>query len=110
MRGMKRINLSYGLPVLAISSLNRQSYTDKISTNSAHKNNTKNEVQLSGLKESGSIEYTSGIVLGLNQVSYSELLYQYTMNIKLLKGRFIESNNKDQSFIFNPAYSYFSEN
>lgn len=109
MRGMKRINLSYGLPVLAISSLNRQSYTEKSSNNSTQRHNTKNEVQLSGLKESGSIEYTSGIVLGLNQVSYSELTNNYSMNIKLLKGRFIESNNKNQNVTFYPAYSYFKE-
>ena len=110
MRGMKRINLSYRLPVLAISSLNRQSYTDKNTNNSSQRSTTKNEVQLSGLKESGSIEYTSGIVLGLNQVSYSELTNNYTMNIKLLKGRFIESKDKNQKFIFNSAYSYFCEN
>ncbi|MBQ6504365.1 MAG: AAA family ATPase [Flexilinea sp.] len=109
MHGMKRINLSYGLPVLAISSLNRQSYTDKNNNNSAQKNSVKNEVQLSGLKESGSIEYSSGIVLGLNRESYSELSNNWKMNIKLLKGRFIESNEKSQNFIFHPANSYFSE-
>lgn len=111
MRGMKQINLNYGLPVMAISSLNRQSYIDKNSNNGSQRNNAKSEVQLSGLKESGSIEYTSGVAIGLNQVSYSELSHNYTININLLKGRFIDSSNKkSQNFIFNPAYSLFSEN
>ena len=108
MRGMKRINLTYGLPVFAISSLNRQSYTDKNFNGSGHRNN-KNEVQLSGLKESGGIEYTANVVLGLNQIAFSEISNNRTIAISFLKGRFIESYNKRQNFFFYPAYSCFIE-
>ena len=48
---LKRISRDYKIPVIAISSLNRNSYTEKISMQS--------------FKESGAIEYSSDVLLGL---------------------------------------------
>ena len=109
MRGMKQINMVHGIPVLAISSLNRQSYTEKSSNSNGQRTTGKNEVQLSGLKESGSIEYTAGIVLGMNLISTGVFSQEHSIDVKLLKGRFIETNNKSQTFTFNSKYSYFTE-
>ena len=103
MRGLKHINMQYGIPVLAISSLNRQAYTDK------NGKMQQKDVQLSGLKESGSIEYTGNIILGLNASELSEISKRQKITINLLKGRFIESNNRHQSFFFYPQCSCFIE-
>ena len=48
---LKRISRDFDIPVIAISSFNRESY--------------KNEVSLSSFKESGAIEYTADVLLGL---------------------------------------------
>ncbi len=101
MRGLKQINLTYGIPVLAISSLNRHSYAGK---------NSENDVELTSLKESGSVEYTSNIVLGLNQTEVGEITKHIIVTVNVLKGRFIDSKNKSQKFIFHPECSYFIEN
>ena len=95
--------------VLAISSLNRQSYTEKSSNSNGQKTTGKNEVQLTGLKESGAIEYSAGIVMGMNQVSTGVFSQERSIDIKLLKGRFIETNNKCQSFIFHSECAFFTE-
>ena len=104
MRGLKRINLTLGLPVLALSSLNRQSYTDT-KGNTIHKK----EVQLSSMKESGSIEYNSNIVLGYTWKEEGNIDKNFTATVKFLKGRFIGIDKKSQEFSFYPAYSCFFE-
>lgn len=48
---LKRISRDYKVPVIAISSLNRQSYSKKIS--------------MEAFKESGAIEYSSDVLIGL---------------------------------------------
>lgn len=48
---LKRISRDFKIPVVGISSLNRQSYKDKIS--------------MSAFKESGSLEYSSDVLIGL---------------------------------------------
>lgn len=48
---LKRISRDFNIPIMGISSLNRESYTEPIS--------------MRAFKESGSIEYTSDILLGL---------------------------------------------
>lgn len=48
---LKRIARDFDIPVIAISSFNRESY--------------KNEVSLSSFKESGAIEYTADVLIGL---------------------------------------------
>lgn len=48
---LKRISRDYDIPVIAISSLNRANYTEKVS--------------MQALKESGGIEYGSDVIIGL---------------------------------------------
>lgn len=48
---LKRLSREYKTPVLAISSLNRENYTAKIS--------------MAAFKESGAIEYSSDVLIGL---------------------------------------------
>ncbi len=48
---LKRISRDYGLPIFAISSFNRENYTKEVSTKS--------------FKESGAIEYSSDVLIGL---------------------------------------------
>lgn len=48
---LKRISRDYSIPVIVVSSLNRENYNEPIST--------------SALKESGSLEYSSDVVVGL---------------------------------------------
>lgn len=48
---LKRISRDFKIPIVGISSLNRQSYKDKIS--------------MSSFKESGAIEYSSDVLIGL---------------------------------------------
>lgn len=50
-RELKRLSRDYGIPVLAISSLNRENYSKSIS--------------MSAFKESGAIEYGSDVLIGL---------------------------------------------
>lgn len=52
--GLKQISRDYSLPVLIVSSLNRESYKD-----------ITQEVNLTSFKESGAIEYSCDVVLGL---------------------------------------------
>ena len=48
---MKRLSMEYKVPVVCVSSFNREAY--------------KKEVQLEAFKESGNIEYSSDIVIGM---------------------------------------------
>ena len=48
---LKQLSRDYGMPVIVVSSLNRQSYREKVS--------------FEGLKESGTIEYSADCVLGM---------------------------------------------
>ena len=49
--GLKRLSRDYKIPVIAISSFNRQSY--------------KEEVSMASFKESGALEYGSDVLIGL---------------------------------------------
>ena len=51
-RSLKKMSLDLEIPILAISSLNRIGYGKRVG--------------LSSFKESGDLEYTSGVLLGLN--------------------------------------------
>lgn len=48
---LKRISRDYGIPVIGVSSFNRESYTEP--------------VNMAAFKESGAVEYTSDVLLGL---------------------------------------------
>lgn len=50
-KGLKRASRDYNIPIIAVSSINRDNY--------------KNEMQMSSFKESGGIEYGAGVLFGL---------------------------------------------
>lgn len=116
---LKRLSRDFSLPVICISSLNRESYTEPISMRS--------------FKESGAIEYGSDILLGLqyNGMDYikgekdAERLKRIReikeinkdkiktgngidIQLKVLKNR---HGNKDQTanFTYYPVFNFFSE-
>lgn len=55
---LKRISRDFSMPVIAISSFNRGSYVGKVT--------------MSAFKESGAIEYTSDVVIGLEPIGLKE--------------------------------------
>lgn len=109
---LKRLSRKYNIPVIAVSSLNRENYTS--------------EINLAAYKESGAIEYTSDIVIGLQ---YKNI--EYTTNkdnkgkvnkaigklresqtpkdieVKVLKNRNGQPGQAD--FVFYPYFNYFEE-
>lgn len=107
---LKGLSAKYNACVLAISSLNRASYGDR--------------VNLDSLKESGKIEYTADFVLGLNlsAVQYNldkkalprdriaeELQKEpRLMSVEVLKGRDIGIRGT-ADFLYYSAYSYYAD-
>lgn len=109
---LKRVSRDYKLPVLAISSFNRDSYTS--------------EVSMASFKESGAIEYSSDVLIGLQFEGVSrtkngegirdykqvEQLYQANprkIELKILKNRKGRLNDK-VSFSYYPMFNLFKEN
>lgn len=92
---LKRITRDYDVPILLISSLNRESY----------KNGTAN-ISLASFKESGAIEYTSTVVLSLECKEQKEKYKEIQLTIlKNRKGK----NNQSFSFRYYPAFQKFEE-
>ena len=116
---LKRISRDFDIPVLCVSSLNRESYTEPIS--------------MRAFKESGAIEYGSDVLLGLQYsgMDYDDgetekarfkrirsLIKNYEqlaakgkgidIQLKVLKNR---NGKKGTSinFVFYPMFNYFSE-
>lgn len=108
---LKRISRDFNIPIFIISSLNRTSYTNKIDLNS--------------FKESGSIEYSSDVVLGLEfacmeqtsqkdtskvSAKIQEAKKETIRNIQLvvLKNRFGKVGSKID-FSYFTLFNYFKE-
>lgn len=100
---MKRISRDYKTPVIAISALNRQSYKDKVTMES--------------FKESGAIEYSSDILLGLQLQGIGESSFDLDkakqktpreIELTILKNRNGQSNIK-VSFEYFTMFNYFQE-
>ena len=95
---LKRISRDYKIPILVISSFNRMSY-DK-------------DITLSAFKESGGIEYSSDIIIGLQQTSERPLarseLTERIIKLSVLKNR---QGKKDESITlrYQPAFNYYIE-
>ena len=109
---LKRLSRKYNIPVIVVSSFNRENYTAPVS--------------MTAYKESGAIEYTSDIVIGLQ---YKNI--EYTTNkdnkgkvnkaigklresqtpkdieVKVLKNRNGQPGQAD--FVFYPYFNYFEE-
>lgn len=119
---LKRISRDFNLPLLCISSFNRESYTDPVS--------------LRGFKESGNIEYSADVLIGLqyqgmeyqegdykqnggNRVARINKLFKdnaetakqgkgVNIELKILKNR---NSGKDISvtYTYYPVFNYFQE-
>ena len=92
---LKRITRDYAVPILLISSLNRESYKDD-----------KSKITLASFKESGAIEYTSTVVLSLECISPQEK--SKVIKLTILKNR-KGKNNQSFTFRYYPAFQKFEE-
>lgn len=90
---LKRISRDFNTPVIGISSLNRDSYKDVT-------------VELKAFKESGAIEYSCDVLMGLNKEK-EEDTYN-VMKLELLKHRNGRSGVQT-TFDYYPAYNYFRD-
>lgn len=100
---LKRISRDFKLPLIAISSFNRNAY--------------KTEAMFEALKESGAIEYTSDIVVGLQLKGAGEKTFNATQeknknprNVELviLKNRQYKVGGK-VLFDYYPAFNFFDD-
>lgn len=70
---LKRISRDYKIPVIGISSLNRDNY--------------KNKINMTAFKESGAIEYTSDVLLGLQYKGAGENSFDVSRAMKGQNGK-----------------------
>lgn len=102
---LKRLSRDYKIPVLAISSLNRESYTKEIS--------------MSAFKESGAIEYGSDVLIGLQLVTGDEKRNEKLIDkvnskdIRQIQAKILKNRNgrprTSQEFDFYTLFNYFKE-
>lgn len=100
---LKRISRDFKLPVLGISSLNRDSYKDPIS--------------MKAFKESGGIEYSSDVLIGLQffgvgakefEVDEAKRKHPRDIELVVLKNRSGQTGGKI-SYKYYSMYNYFEE-
>ena len=100
---LKRISRDFKIPIIGISSLNRQSYKEKIS--------------MTSFKESGAIEYSSDILIGLQfkdagdpefDVDKAKAKDEREIELVILKNRNGKTGVKIE-YIFNPKFNSFEE-
>jgi replicative DNA helicase len=111
--GLKEISTDYSIPVISVSSFNRTNYTEK--------------VDFSSYKESGSIEYTADVLLGL-QLSVLDEIEISDKNRGMVKSAIASAKAEiprkisaivlkqrngvarvKQDFLFYPVNNYFQE-
>ena len=100
---LKQISRDYKVPVIAISSLNRNSYKDPI--------------EMKSFKESGGIEYSSDVLIGLQPTGIGESDFDVDeykrrdprgVDVVILKNR-NGSTGEKVTFEYKPAYNHFEE-
>lgn len=100
---LKRISRDYKIPVIGISSFNRGNYTSP--------------VNLASFKESGAIEYSSDVLLGLQlkgtgesdfDINEAKKKHPREIELVILKNRNGRAGDKI-SFTFYPLFNYFIE-
>lgn len=96
-KNLKQISRDFNTPVIAISSVNRAAYSFQA------KAAGKNTIDLTDFKESGAIEYSSDILLGLNKESYDDKTKVGQMALDILKNR---NGEKNTSQAFNYYYRF----
>ena len=86
---LKQLSRDFNIPVVGISSLNRQAYSTRGNNQKQQGQmmTQENKVTLTDFKESGAIEYSSDILLGLNRASYDDKYKKGTMSLDILKNR-----------------------
>lgn len=95
---LKRLSRKHKIPIIAISSFNRTNYNK--------------ESNLSSFKESGGIEYSSDIIIGLDQTSVEQIsganLTRRNIRLSVMKNR---QGEKDKSIEYSyiPAFNYYEE-
>ena len=95
---LKRLSRKHKIPIIAISSFNRTNYGK--------------ESNLSSFKESGGIEYSSDIIIGLDQTSVEQIsganLTKRNIRLSVMKNR---QGEKDKSIEYSyiPAFNYYEE-
>jgi len=99
---LKRISREFEIPVLAISSLNRASYN--------------NNINMEAFKESGAIEYSSDVLIGLqfknpDKIDINDLKSKdiREIELKILKNR-SGAICKPIEYDYYPKFNYFVEN
>ena len=80
MLDLKRLSRDYSIPIVGISSFNRENYT--------------NPVDYSSFKESGAIEYSSDVLLGLQLLGMGELPEE--KGARLTKARELRDKAKEE--------------
>ena len=102
-KGLKRASRDYNIPIIAISSINRDNY--------------RNEMNMSSFKESGGIEYGADILLGLQlkgagksdfDVDAAKAKDPREIELKIIKNRNGAANVKIQYEYF-PKFNYIHE-
>lgn len=100
---LKRISRDYKLPVIAISSFNRENY--------------RNAVSMVAFKESGAIEYSSDVLIGLQMKGAGEASFDAEtakkkdpreITLKVLKNR-NGAVGAEVNYAYYPLFNYFSE-
>ena len=91
---LKRISRDYKTPIIAISSFNRNSY--------------QKEVTMEAFKESGAIEYSSDVLMGLQLKSENEESTDREIELVILKNRNGKKGSK-LTYTYSPRFNYFKE-
>lgn len=101
--GLKKLSRAHGLTILAISSFNRENYNL--------------EVSMSAFKESGGIDYSADVLLGLQARGAGSRSFNLDeekrkdpreLELKILKNRSAALRNPIP-FRYYPAFSFFQE-
>ena len=104
---LKQLSRDFNTPVIGISSLNRQAYSTRGNNQKQPgqpaQGKADNRVTLTDFKESGAIEYSSDILLGLNRDLYDEKTKVGKMSLDILKYR---NGAKGTSQVFDYYYRY----
>ena len=91
---LKRISRDYKTPIIAISSFNRNYY--------------QKEVTMEAFKESGAIEYSSDVLIGLQLESENKESTDREVELVILKNRNGKKGSK-LTYTYSPRFNYFKE-
>lgn len=100
---LKRISRDYSIPMIGISSINRASYA-------SNGDNGGGRVRLESFKESGAIEYSSDVLIGLNHIKDAQDADadKRYMELEILKNRNGRSGGIS-SYWYYSKYNYYNE-